>query len=250
MIKQLPFLTVLLLLFATTSAYAIDTDSTKVRKNTIRWNPTPMFVVGPKSFVFGYERVLKNNQSISMNIGYLEKAPLTNEEGEVIQIFDQSSKGGFDFSLDYRFYFKKRNKYPAPDGLYWGPYTSVYQVWQDASINLLDGTAVKNTVHYNGSFTMYNLGLQLGYQFIIKDRFSIDLILMGPSYSYYDMDLKLRFDTDIDPDDPFYKELLEKISESSPLLEQFLKNQSFEASGRLKFSYYGFRYGIQLGYHF
>ena len=244
------FTFIILLFLSINSLTASDTDSTIVRKNIIRWNPTPMFVVGPKSFVFGYERVLNNNQSISINIGYLEKSALTNEYGDPLEIFDQSSKGGFDFSLDYRFYFKKRNKYPAPDGLYWGPYTSVYQIWQDASVHILEKGNIKNTAYYSGSFGMYNVGLQLGYQFIIKKRFSIDLILMGPSYSYYNLDLNLQFETDIHPDDPFYQEMIEKIGNSSPLLEELMKNQSLEASGRLKFSYYGFRYGIQLGYHF
>ena len=229
---------------------AANGDSTKVRKNIIRWNLTPMFLVGPKSIVLGYERVLKKNQSFSINIGYLEKAPLKNKEGETIHIFDHSTNGGFDISVDYRFYFKNRNKYPAPDGLYWGPYMSYYGIWQDASINLIDNNIVKNTVHYNGSFRMYNLGLQLGYQFIIKERFSIDLILMGPSYSYYDMNLKLKFDTEISIDDPFYQDLYEIIIDSSPWLGNFIKDQSFESHGRLRFSYYGFRYGIQLGYHF
>jgi len=252
MTRTIHFYLILLFIISVSSAKAIDNDSTKikVRKNIIRWNMTPMFVVGPKSLVLGYERILNNNQSISINLGYLEKAPLTNEEGETIQFFDQSTKGGFDFSIDYRFYLKKRNKYPAPDGLYWGPYASYYQIWQDASINIIDKNTIKNTAYYNGSFSIYNIGLQLGYQFIIKEKFSIDLILMGPSFSYYDLKMGLQFDTDIDIDDPFYQDLYEKIKNSSPWLSQFIKDQSFEASGRLKFGYYGFRYGIQLGYLF
>ena len=230
--------------------YANNQDSTKVKRNIIRWNLTPMFVVGPKSLVLGYERITRPGQSFSINLGYLETSPFTNSEGDVIEIFDESNKGGIDISIDYRFYFKKRNKYPAPDGLYWGPYVSYYSVWQDASIRILDVNTVKNTAFYNSRFNMYNIGLQLGYQFIIKKRFSIDLMLMGPSYSYYDFNMNLRFETDINEDDPFYQDLFEKIKDYSPFLSNFIKDQKFEANGRLKFGYYGFRYGVQLGYHF
>lgn len=250
MTNILRLITITFLLLGFNTMYANNTDSTKVRKNIIRWNLTPVFVVGPKSIVLGYERVLKNNQSFSFNMGYLETTPFTNREGDPIQFFDESKKGGMDMSIDYRFYFKKRNKFPAPDGLYWGPYASYYGIWQDASMNLIDNNTIKNTTHVKGRLNMYNFGLQLGYQFIIKNRFSIDLILMGPSFSYYDMKMDLNFHKDIDVNDPFYKDLMEAIGTSYPAIAQFIKNKSFEASGRLKFGYYGFRYGIQLGYLF
>lgn len=245
-------ITIFLLLFAFTKMVALPTDSIvkKDYKNIIRWNVTPMAVVGPKSIVLGYERIVKPWQSFSINLGYLEKAPLENADGIPLEIFDHSNKGGFDISLDYRFYFKKRNKYKAPDGLYWGPYTSYISIWQDASVDLLDNNAVVNTVHFNARFSMFNLGAQLGYQFVIKERFTIDLILMGPSYAYYDMNLALKYEQTFNPDDPFYQDLLELINESSPALANFIRKGEIDASGRLKFHYYGFRYGVQLGYRF
>ena len=209
-----------------------------------------MAVVGPKSFVLGYERIVKPYQSFSFNIGYLEKSKFTNEEGETIQFFDQDARGGLDISADYRFYFKKENKYLAPHGLYWGPYAAYYGIWQDASVNLLKDGAIINKINYQGSFNMYSIGAQIGYQFVIKNRFTIDLIMMGPSYTYYDINLKLQYEQNIDPDDPFYQDLYNKIKDSSPALASFLKDKTFDASGRLKFSYYGFRYGIQIGYRF
>ena len=219
-------------------------------KNTIRWNVTPMAVVGPKSIVLGYERLVSPWQSFSINIGYLEMAPFTNEDGEVIEIFDENDKKGFDFSADYRFYFKKRNKFVAPDGLYWGPYAAYYGLWKNASVNIIDNGQIKNTAHLNGSFNMISAGVQLGYQFVIKERFSIDLILMGPSLTYYNMDATIDFDLDVNPNDPIYKEIYDKIKDASPAIANFVKNREFSASGRLGFLSYGFRYGIQFGYRF
>ncbi len=250
MTRIILFISIIIFFLSFQNTKAQSKDSTKVRKNIIRWNPTPMVMVGPKSIVLGYERLVRPSQTISINIGYLEKSPMTDKEGVPLQIFDQNNKGGFDISLDYRFYFRKRNKYPAPDGLYWGPYASYYGIWQDASINLLNNGVIKNTVHYNGKLQMFSLGLQLGYQFIIKERFSIDLILLGPSYTYYDLNMSLRFDTDIDINDPFYKDLMDYLSDNSPFLSEFINKGSIEANGRLKLNFYGFRYAIQFGYVF
>ncbi len=230
--------------------FAQETKDTNDYKNTIRWNLTPIFVVGPKSLVFGYERIIKPHQSFSINIGYLEKSPFKNEKGEPIQFFDQQSKGGFDFSADYRFYMKKENKYKAPHGIYWGPYISYYGIWQDASINIFENSSHVNTVSYKGNFNIYNIGIQIGYQFVIRKKITIDLILVGPSYSQYDLNMNLSFDNPIDTDDPFYQNLYEIIKDSSPALANFLKQEQFEASGRLKFWYYGYRYGLQIGYRF
>jgi hypothetical protein len=230
-----------------------QTDSSMVRerKNIIRWNVTPMAVVGPKSFVLGYERVLKNNQTISLNVGYLEMAPRVNSEGETVQLFGDVKRGGFDVSLDYRFYFKGRNKYPAPDGLYWGPYTSIYNLTFEGASNVFDDQGNQiNTVGMDMGLTMYSLGAQLGYQFIIKDRFSIDLMLMGPSFTRYAF--KMNFDAAValDPDDPFYIGLEKLLSTLVPGSEIILDGAEFSATSNTKFSYVGFRYGLQLGYVF
>ena len=211
----------------------------------------PAFLVGPKSVVLGYERVLKPYRSFTINLGYLEKSPLKDAEGVPIKIFDQSSKGGFDFSADFRFYSKKRNRRHAPDGLYWGPYVSYYGVWQEGTINLFDdlGT-IKNTVTFDGKFSMYSAGVQLGYQFVFKNRITMDLILFGPSLSFYSLDMGLKFKTEIDPDDPFYDDLMYFLEHSNGFLANFIRNQGFSSSGRLSFAYYGFRYAFQVGYNF
>ena len=236
------------LLLVSFRAEAIERDTT--RKNIIRWNITPMMIVGPKSIVLGYERVLKNNQSFSINLGYLEKQAFEDVEGNPIQIADQVSRGGVDITADYRFYMRKRNKWPAPDGLYLGTYLAYYSIWHDASLNLIENNSIKNTVFYNANLSLYSVGLQLGYQFVFKKHITIDLILLGPSYTYYDINMGLNFRYNIDPDDPFYQDLMDFVEGNDSFLSQFIKNQSFDANGRLKFSYYGFRYGVQLGYNF
>ena len=227
-----------------------DSVLVKERKNIIRWNLTPMAVIGPKSIVLGYERVLKNHQSISINIGHLELPPFTNREGEVIQLMDDAKRGGFDVSIDYRFYFKNRNKFPAPDGLYWGPYASVYNLNYEGNSAVFENNIQINTVGIDAGLTMYSIGAQLGYQFVLKDRFSIDLMLMGPSFTRYAFDLSFDSDIALDPNDPFYIALERLLSTLVPGSEIILDGADFHAKTNTSFNYFGFRYGIQIGYVF
>jgi len=228
-------------------------DSTKVqeRKNIIRWNITPMALVGPKSIVLGYERVLRNGHSISFNAGYLEMAPRVNEKGETVQLFGDVKRGGYLVSVDYRLYFKNRNKFPAPDGLYWGPYASIYNLSFEGKSKVFDNSGVQiNTVGINADLNMYNFGLQLGYQFIIKKRFSLDLMLMGPSFTRYSLGLGFDADVALDPDDPFYQGMEKLLNKLVPGAGVILDGADFDVKSKTAFSYFGYRYGIQIGYVF
>lgn len=220
------------------------------RRNIIKWNVTPMVLVGPGSFVFSYERVLKNGHSMNIGGGLLKQSSRTNKAGESIQLFEAVQRGGFVVSADYRFFFKKRNANPVPDGLYWGPYTSLYHLNFDGRSDVYEDGNKVNSVGIETEFYMYNLGIQLGYQFIIKDRFSIDLFLVGPSFTHYNFLAKFDAQKPLDPDSEFYQDFEKILSTILPGSEVILDQVDFSTSGRARINYVGYRYGIQLGYKF
>ena len=244
------FLILFFLAFTSVNICAQDSLAHSNLKNTIRWDPTPMALIGAKSIVFGYERIINPNQSISINIGTLVKRPFTDKYGREIHFFDEHNTGGFLASVDYRFYFKNRNKRLAPDGVYWGPYFSYYQLWFDVSSDILENGATVNTINLDTKLEMTSLGLQLGYQFVIGKRFTIDMILVGPSYSYYKARLGIDAEIELDEDSNFYKRLEELFGEIAPGLNTILIDKDFTSSGKLDFSYYGFRYLVQFGFRF
>ena len=90
-------------------------DSVKYFKNTIRFNITNPMLFSWKFNVVGYERVIKDYQTVSVNIGRtaLGAFVLSNDS---IDLIDQYNDKGFNFSVDYRFYLQKENKYRAPRG--------------------------------------------------------------------------------------------------------------------------------------
>ena len=246
-----PFL-ILFLLVVSLNTYSQDTDSTACsnKKNTIRWNMTPIFVIGPKSIVLGYERVINPHQTISINVGYLEKPPFTDENDNPVYLFQESKNWGMDITLDYRFYFKNRNKRLAPDGVYWGPYFAYYNLNFEGESEVIENNVVSNTIGVEMGVNMYSLGVQVGYQFVIADRFTVDLIFMGPSYTRYNFEFQFNSETELDKDSDFYKEIIPIIEKIYPLAEEVLSGQKITGSGNLDFNYFGFRYVIQVGYRF
>jgi hypothetical protein len=227
-----------------------DSTVIKERRNIIKWNLTPSALVGPGSFVLSYERVLKNKNTFSVGGGFLKAAPRTNKYGETVQFFGTVDRGGFDVNADYRFYFKKRNANPVPDGLYWGPYASVYNLnFKGNSEIYMDGQPT-NKVALSSQLYMYNLGVQLGYQFIIKDRLAIDLFLVGPSFTHYDFRAQFDADSPIDPNSDFYQAFEKLLSTMLPGSEVILDQIDFSTSGRANTNFIAYRYGVQIGYKF
>ncbi len=224
-----------------------QTDSVKSYKNTIRYNISNPVLFSWKFNVVGYERVISDYQTVSVNIGRtaLNAFILSNDS---IDLIDQYNDKGFNFSVDYRFYLQKENKYRAPRGVYIGPYYSYNQFARDLTWDL-------NTENFDGEVNAgFNIhahfvGAQLGYQFVLWDRIALDMILLGPGLWFWKMDSS--FDTSLGPEDETM--LLEKLN--GMLEERFpgsslVLGEGFEAK-KITTSYtMGIRYMLNIGFRF
>jgi len=160
-------------------------DSVDYKKNVIKWNLTPFLIFSKKNINIGYERVISPYRSISINAGYFELPQFTKTLFDSLEIKNSTDRSGFSVSGDYRFYFKKRNRKMAPDGLYWGVYGSYYHTQFKNDIVILNNPSIQGDLLFGAKLNIVNVGVELGYQFIIKERLSIDLIFMGASMSMY-----------------------------------------------------------------
>ncbi len=221
--------------------------SSDYKRNILKWNPTPMIWSG-KNVNLSYERVLKPNQSFSINAGYFV-LPSTGIYDSV-RFKVSKNNWGFAFSADYRFYFKKRNTHNAPDGLYWAPYTSIHQTGFENIIELKDDNIGQGNIDLNARLSIYSAGIQLGYQFVIKERFTIDLVFIGPSFSVYSAKLKLSGDMDINEENEYYQMVKDMLLSKFPFLEDLVSHQQFTSSGVSTSMGFGFRYVLQIGYRF
>jgi hypothetical protein len=227
-----------------------QSDTAKHFKNTIRYNISNPMLFGWKYNVFGYERVIKEHQTASITFGRIAFPRLAEMDFiDSIGIQEQQNDKGLNFSLDYRFYLKNENKHGAPRGVYIGPYYSFNRFSRDLlwDINTSNFTGSVNTnIKLTGNF----IGAQLGYQFILWDRLSIDMILMGPGKWFFNM--KTTFDTSLSDEDEtlLLEKLNEKFKEKFPGSNFVFTGGGFEAKKSANTSATGFRYMINIGFRF
>jgi len=220
-------------------------------KNTIRFNITNPLIFGNKSIIFGYERVLKNNQSFSINIGQTGFPSLDIINSEELKANTILSERGFHISGDYRFYLSKENKYKAPRGVYIGPYYGYNSFEKEHNWTLNSETSgFSGDVNSSLGLTINTVGIELGYRFVFWKRFSVDMILLGPGVGFYRWDLSL--DTNLSPEDSalFFEKLNAALEAKFPGYEGTLGEGDFQKKGSSSTTGLGYRYMVQVGYRF
>lgn len=235
---------------ANSQEYQSFPDSVKYKKNVIKWNITPFLIWGFKNINLSYERVLKHHRSFSINAGTFILPQFTKNIFDSLQVKNTTKRSGFTLSGDYRFYFKKRNKRMAPDGLYWGTYGSFHHTQFENAITVLESPSIKGDALFGAKLNIFSAGVELGYQFIIKERLSVDLIFMGPSLSVYSTKLSLGGAIETDPDDEYLQAIYNMLKNTIPGFEQLVNEGEVTSSGTNLSLGFGLRYMIQIGYRF
>jgi len=220
-----------------------------IHKNVIKWNPTPMMLWSKKNLTFSYERILNNKQSMTFSLGYLEFGQLVGDTiASVVTITDRQ-KQGINACFEYRFYFVKRNTRPIPDGLFIAPYVSFYGYSFSNGLNAV-GSDDPDFARMNGNFYCINAGAALGYQFVVWKRLTFDLVLIGPSTSYYGGQLNIKGELTGDNLKEINEDLYNKIKEKYPMIDNVLLDKTFKKDGTIDLLSVGYRYLFQIGYHF
>ena len=149
-------------------------------KNSVKFNVSNTLLYD-NSYQFSYERIIKENQSLNVFVGYQEFPLITVDLSDNAEFSKNNNRNGFSVGADYRFYLGSINKYKAPRGVYLAPFVSFFQFGTDRDINYTDPNTSVNTVNLSSKFNLTNFGGELGYQFVLWDRFVIDCVLFGPS---------------------------------------------------------------------
>ncbi len=251
--KKIALFLIVLLLLAPVLLTAQKKDSLRaipqpIHKNIIKWNPTPMMLWSNKNLTLSYERILNKRQSIALTIGYLEFPSLTKDTIAKIFTITSREKYGINLALEYRFYLMQRNVRPIPDGLYLAPYLSFYGYKFKNDMDVAGNLDSAFTVKAN--FYVFNGGLELGYQFVFWKRLTLDLVLVGPSVSYYGGGLDFTGNIDFEQLKEINQDLYDKIKAKYPMIDDYVINKSFKQNGKLDLFSLGFRYLMQIGFHF
>ena len=223
---------------------------TPYHKNVIKFNPTPMLLFGNiRNITFSYERMIKKDQSLVLQVGYLLFPKITGDTVAHLIALTSGEKYGMNLSLDYRYYPLSRNRRPAPDGLYLGGYLSYYGFQFKNKFDILY-TTVDQQGDITGRINMVNLGLELGYQFIFWKRFSLDLLLFGPSLSYLSGSLNVHGNLDEEEIKNLDQEVVQKVLSRFPQLKTLFSDEGLTFTGNRTTLTTFFRYSVQVGVHF
>jgi hypothetical protein len=217
-------------------------------KNSVKFNVTNTLLYD-NSYQFSYERIIKENQSINVFVGYQE-FPLITVDIDDVDFAKNSNRDGFSVGADYRFYLGSINKDSAPRGVYLAPFVSFFQFGTDRDINYTDSNNVVNTVNLSSKFNLTNFGGELGYQFVLWDRFVIDCVLFGPSLTYYKFNAKLDGSLPGIEDNEVYQKVIEAIKNKFPGIDGITGDEGIEEKGVQSVTAIGFRYNISIGYRF
>jgi hypothetical protein len=252
--KTIIHIIVAVLLTSPLFLYAQKSDSSKVikkpiHKNVIKFNPTPMLLWSSKNVTFSYERILNPKQSIALTLGYLEFPSLFKDTIGSLLAITGREKYGINVALEYRFYLGKRNSRPIPDGVYLAPFVSYYGYHFKNNVDVLH-TTLDSAGSVKGNFYILNVGVELGYQFVFWKRLTLDFVLIGPALSYYGGSVDISGNINLEKLQEINTELYNKLKEKYPMIGDFVVNKSFKQNGKIDLLSVGFRYLMQIGFHF
>ena len=237
------------LLLAAQKSDSIPVFQQPIHKNVIKFDPTPMFLWSWKNLTFSYERILNPKRSISLTLGYLEFPSLFKDTIGSLLAITSREKYGINVALEYRFYLGKRNSRPIPDGVYLAPFASYYGYHFKNNVDVMH-TTLDSAGAVKGNFNIFNVGVELGYQFVFWKRLTLDFVLIGPAMSYYVGGVDISGNINLDQLQEINADLYNKLKEKYPLIGDFVVNKSFKQNGKLNLFSVGFRYLVQIGFHF
>ncbi len=226
-----------------------ETKPKKELKNTV-WINIFNPIIDAKYLVLGYERVLKNNQTFTFNIGRFSLPKFSIIDTDKLGLTGEYKDWGINTSVDYRFYLGKLNKYNAPRGVYLAPYYSFNHFNRENNWTLKIRCPFDIDIVTDFTLNINTLGGQLGYQFIFWRRLVVDLVLIGPGVGFYGLNVNL--DTSLAPDDEslFFQTLNDALKDKFPGYDLVIESGEFEKKGSVRATTLGFRYMIHIGFRF
>jgi hypothetical protein len=244
---RIVFIFASILLISSTDVFS--QAASKDFKNSVKFNVSNTLLYD-NSYQFSYERIIKENQSINVFVGYQE-FPLITIDLDNVDFGKKSNRDGFSIGADYRFFLGSINKYSAPRGVYLAPFVSFFQFNTDRDIIHTDpNNGTVSNVNLSSKFNLTNFGGELGYQFVLWDRFVIDCVLFGPSITHYKFNAKLDGDIPGLDDNEIYQKVIEAIKDKFPGIDGITGDEGIEKKGVQSVTAVGFRYNISIGYRF
>jgi hypothetical protein len=171
----------------------------KIQNNILKVDPTILLLGGPN---LSYERLLTKSMSFNLRakyhpLGFIERSIDGFEVSGDDYSFGLSSRPRFyhwGIDAEYRFYIKNKN---AGSGFYIAPYGRCFN-YSGKIESLYSSTVLDKQVKIDGdlktSLGAWGAGVQLGAQWLIKDKVTIDWGFAGLGVDRYVFEVGVRSD--------------------------------------------------------
>ena len=219
-------------------------------RNTVHFNITNPILFGSRSLVFGYERVVNKRQSFSINFGSTGFPSMNIINTDSVKATKTGEQNGFNVSADYRFYLSKENKYPAPHGVYIGPYYSFNSFGRKNIWAVTTSSGSIQEVESDLELKVHTFGFELGYQFIFWDRVTLDMVLIGPGIAGYNLNASLGSNLSQADKEKLFAALNDALAEKFPGYGLVIDEGEFKSKGVDNTTSFGYRYMMQIGFRF
>ena len=223
----------------------------KFYKNVIRYNLSGALLFGvDKYIVLGYERIINQKQSISLNVGKAALPKIISIVTDSFSLQKDLKNTGQNLSIDYRFYLARENKYLPPRGIYVGPYYSYNIFKRNNEYTFKRANGSTETGSTDTKLSIHTVGAELGYQFILWKRVALDMLLIGPGVSAYSVKSKLGSSLTPAEKEQLRDAVQQVLTQRFPGLNYVLGDDELDGNGVLNTTSVGFRYIIHIGFTF
>jgi hypothetical protein len=197
-----------------------------------------------------YERGIVSRVSAGIGVSYKvtgDAPSIFRKESSVIDSQFEQVKG-FSITPEVRYYLRTCEP-SLLDGFYGGVYFR-YSLF-NSGVNFTYTSPDNPVEKYRADLTRdeFGVGIQLGYQIMLWERFCIDFLFFGPRYSKHTLEYKF----DPQPSEAFLSDLSDYLNE---IVDQFgidydvdLETEG-EYTAHTSFSFANMRFGLSLGFAF
>ncbi len=226
----------------------------KTKMNILKVDPTKLALGGLN---LSYERMLTRGMSVNIrakyhSLGFIERSIDGFEVSGDNYSFGLSEGPRFHhwgIDAEYRFYIKNKK---AGSGFYIAPYGR-YSNYLGSIESLYSSTVLGKTVQIDGdlktSFDIWGAGAQLGAQWLIKDKVSIDWGFAGLGIDRYVFEVGVKSDNLNNTIDKYTTDLRNVLGEVSGFLARKLAFNAIEneLTSKVPFWMVGFKSSITVG---
>ena len=177
--RRIPVCLVILMLFAFVAA--AQEKPVQLYKNSVKLNSVAL-VLSNASIL--YERSFNEHWSLQLGAGrrWGGGSPKVLGLGDLIVGAGSSRIKGYSLTPEARYYFNNCDCQGAASGLYAGLYGRWTTYYGDLNFRYWNGSEYIDAA-VNGNLRELGVGVQFGYQLIIRQRFLVDIMFAGPRLS-------------------------------------------------------------------